>query len=238
VAWGALAWAASVAVKIGVAALLNGPVLAALGHALPEAAYFVTGALYMGVLTGLTEVVFGYVLARRLQYSEYHQGTGYGLGFGAVEALLLGISVLSAGLTVALAPELIPEAARAELTAASWANAGVAPTERVLAIIAHIACGVLIVRSVALRRLGWFWVAFIYKSALDAVAGFEHVTQAVSEWPPWLLEAPFVPVALVGIWLIWDARRGWPAPIADEAAPPGAPAEGEGEASSDDEDRA
>ena len=108
VAWGGLAWVLSVAGKLLLGYLLQPPVLGGLERALPHGAYIAMGAAYLGLLTGVTEVLIGYGIARRLGYRSCEQGRGYGLGFGALEAALMGLLLLSAALTVASTPDALP----------------------------------------------------------------------------------------------------------------------------------
>ena len=91
---GALAWVVTVAVKFALAIPLNPPIYGALTNALPGLPGILLASLYIGSLTGFTEVLLAWLLLRytRLGRVPWQKALGFGVGFGVVEALLLGLS--------------------------------------------------------------------------------------------------------------------------------------------------
>ncbi len=91
---GALAWVVTVAVKFALAIPLNPPIYGALTTALPGLSGILLASLYIGSLTGFTEVLLTWLVLRytRLGRVPWQQALAFGVGFGVVEALLLGIS--------------------------------------------------------------------------------------------------------------------------------------------------
>ena len=208
--WGGGAWAATVAAKVGLALLLNKPLLAFLRGALPRAIYLLIGSVWIGLLTGLTEVLLGYLIAARLRYRSYAQGFGYGLGFGVVEAIIVGFGVLASLLVATLSPDSMAAPTRDAILSGTWSTAAVGPIERVLTLVIHSVSGMLIVRSLAGGGRRDLLAAFLYKTLVDGVAGAEHLTGVTKSWNPWFLELPFVLFAGVGVLLHRRAAARWP----------------------------
>ena len=155
---GALLWVISVAVKVGIAIPLNAPASAALHHVLPRSAADVTFWIYIGLLTGITEVGIFLAMARwfrRRQWS-WEDAASIGVGFGAIEAILLGLALLIA---VAMGKSADP-------------GTLVPVLERSLTIFIHGATAVAAIYAVTRGKWGWFAFAFIYKSGVDAVAAY------------------------------------------------------------------
>ena len=225
-ALGALGWIVTVAVKFAIALPLNAAVLDALNEgSLPA---FVSGPLswiYIGVLTGLTEVLITYVVLRytRLGKVIWERVLSFGIGFGAFEALLLGIGPLLSVLAAILAPATLPVEALSSLTLLNNPLYGFAGVwERFFTILIHIFSNALIFYAVLRREPKWFWLAFAYKSGLDTVAGYAQLSgNLTSPGFIWIIEAF---VAVMGI-LGWVGTR-WIGKRYREAWEAGNPEEG------------
>jgi len=219
---GAALWTVSVAVKMVVAITANKPVEAALHRGLPGFPGQLAFWVYIGLLTGMTECVIFPCLAgfwRRRQW-RWRDAASVGVGFGAFEAALLGVGAMLAGIYGLGSP----------------ATLGVAfapPTERVIALVVHVATAMMLIHAVIARRWGWFWTAFVYKSGVDAVAGYLLISGRSLLANPWLVELGFfAPFALLAVPLLWYLRRQWQesaeAKPAEEASMPPSPASGTG----------
>ena len=172
---GALAWTVGVALKVAWALPLNKRVIAALTAHLGRAGGPASW-VYVGLLTGVFEVGVTWLIVRytRLRRVDRAGATAFGVGFGAIEALLLGLGSL-VGMTAAAFfwSKLPPEAQTAlgAQTTTRW----VIPVpiyERVYALLAHVVSCVLVVEAVQQGKARWFWVSFAYKSAIDASAAW------------------------------------------------------------------
>ncbi len=105
--WGALAWVGSIALKFAWAIPFNGPIYQALTQTLGQTAGQLLFYLYVGALTGIFEVLLVWLLLRytRLGQAIWSDALGFGLAFGAVEAILLGLSSFTNVLLALLSPE-------------------------------------------------------------------------------------------------------------------------------------
>ncbi len=214
---GALLWTGSVAVKFALAIPLN-PVLY-------QAIYvpdhlFAPGSLlfdlYVGALTGLTEVLLTWLLLRytRLGKVGWGKALAFGIGFGAFEALLLGISNFAGALTGMLAPQSVGPAI-GSLVALNNPLYGLASVvERIFTIFVHILSNVLLFYGVAKVQSRWLWVSFAYKSGFDAIAGFAQMWGVAQLSHLWLIEGFVVLFGLAGIWGIRRIGRHYPPQIA------------------------
>ena len=162
---GALLWATAVGVKFLLAALLNRPVLLTLKGHLTYPLFLVAGASYIGLLTGLTEVLI--TLAAGLRWRQMtddaRRAIGIGLGAGAMEAICLGV------VAPLLAGDMSGQGAGTSIAVLTPA------IERLLCIPSHAAVRAMTLYAVMTARWSWFWGAFAMFTAIDGTAGFYHL---------------------------------------------------------------
>jgi len=201
---GALAWIVTVAVKFVWALPVNPRLYPAITGALPGGIGAGLFDLYVGLLTGLTEVAIVWLVMRytRLGRVTWERALAFGIGFGAVEAFLLGLASLATALTALLAPQLIPSAALAQLAVMNDVLYGIAPiVERFFTVWVHIFSNVLIFYAVSRMQVRWFWLAFWFKSLIDAMAGFAQTSGVIATIEGiWAIEAVVVLWGILG-WL-------------------------------------
>ncbi len=205
---GALAWVVTVALKFAWAIPTNTPVSNALSGSLPE---WLTGPifwLYLGALTGVFEVALTWLLLRytRLGRTTWARALAFGIGFGAVEALLLGLLSLGSVLTAVLAPAVIPYEGLAALARLNNPLFGLAPViERIAVVFAHIFSNLLLFYGVQKKQPGWFWLAFAYKTVLDTFAAFAQFWGVDTVGRIWPIEAILIVFGVIGwqgiLWL-------------------------------------
>ena len=123
------------------------------------------------------------------------------------------------GLAAALAPERLPPQLLHSINSGPGSPLAIpAPiVERVIAILIHAFSCLLIVYAVQVKAWKWFWVSFSYKTAVDALAGFIHLTYGLeratgSTLAVWLTEFAFLPFAIGGAWGVWLFRNRWKGP--------------------------
>jgi uncharacterized membrane protein YhfC len=200
---GALAWVVTVVLKFAWAIPINPFVYNGLYDALPEAVAAPLFYLYVGALTGVFEVAIVWLVMRytRLGWVSWNRALAFGIGFGAVEALLLGLSSLGTVLAALVVPNVLPLEALEQVSLLNNVLYGLAPiSERFFTVLVHILANVLIFYAVAQRKPRWFWLALIYKTGIDAVAAFAQLWGLETLAKIWAIEAVVALWGLVG-WL-------------------------------------
>jgi uncharacterized membrane protein YhfC len=202
---GAAAWIGSIILKFIWAGQANTQVYEALTSALPEGVASPVFALYVGSLTGIFEVIGVWLLLRytKLGQVSWKRALAFGIGFGAVEALWLGIGTTASLLTAILAPATLPVGALEQIVRQSSAPYIIAPAwERFFTVVIHIASNVLLFYAIARQQVRWLWVSVAYKTAVDTIAAAASLYGwLASQGGVWAVEAV---VALFGIagWLV------------------------------------
>ncbi len=206
---GGLAWVLAIFLKFTWASAMNGLVYSwtrSLPPILADPAFYI----YVGLLTGIFEGALLWLVLRytRLGKAPWPKPLAFGIGFGATEAIVIGLSSLATMLTALLAPALIPPDAMQQLAAANNFWMGVVPiSERFFTILVHIFAKVLIFYAVATRQARWFWLSFIYMTLIDAVAAWAQL-MGLTNARILLTEAFVAGWGVIG-WLgtRWVARR-------------------------------
>ncbi len=89
--------------------------------------------------------------------------------------------------------------------------------ERVTAIYLHILSCLLIIYAVQVSRWKWFWISFIYKTAIDTIAGYLYLTYGIENLTTtgrWIFEIAILPFGIIGLWgmakfkNIWAIKKG------------------------------
>lgn len=219
---GALAWGVTVALKFAWAIPFNPPIYAACIHMLPSLGVPLF-AVYVGALTGIFEVGLVALLlhATRLGTAAWPRTLAFGIGFGASEALFFGVSSLSstlASMVISVVQPPAPEVS-ARLGNSLWVLAPV--VERLATIFIHLCATVLIFFAVNTRQVRWFWLAFGYKTAVDAVAAaFVHIYGIDTLGHVWTFETLMLLFGVAGwLGLRWLAPRYQALPIREVTAP-------------------
>jgi uncharacterized membrane protein YhfC len=210
-ALGALAWIVTVALKFAWAIPVNTPVYEGLQGLLPETPADLIFYLYVGALTGAFEVALTWLVLRytRLGQVGWGRALAFGIGFGAVEALVLGALSLINVSAALMTPEVLPVAALEQLAQLNNPLFGLAPiTERFFTVLIHIFCNVLLFYGARQRRSRWFWLSFAFKSGIDAVAAFAQLWGVDTLGRIWIIEAVVILWGLLA-WLgtRWVASR-------------------------------
>jgi uncharacterized membrane protein YhfC len=225
--FGALMWIMTVSVKLLVATPLS-PLVSQMLYV--PGALFAPGNLllcfYVGVLTGITEVVLTWLLLRytRLGRVSWAQALAFGIGFGAFEALYQGIPNLTSNLFALAAPHAVSEATLSSLQLLNDPLFGLAPaTDRFAATLVHIFGNVLLFHGVASRQARWLWVSFGLKCLVDAIATFAILLGTHTLAVLWLLEVVLLVIGCTSLWGIIQIHRRYdlaqlPGPAAQTGA--------------------
>lgn len=211
---GALAWITAIILK-GIAALPTDSIIKSLRTLLPVYLSEPLAWIYVGILTGIFEcgmiLLFLYVF-KRLREQSWNEAVGLGLGFGAFEALLLGISSFIVTLLAILIPEQLPKELIGSFQLDTPLIIPVPIIERISTLFIHIFSTVLVVFSFMTKEWKWFWFSFLYKTLVDSIAGAfllsygdENLTVPIL----YALEAIFAFIAIVGILGLRVVKKKW-----------------------------
>ncbi len=210
---GAALWVLTVGLKFAWAIPVNPPVYHALHAALGPLAGDVVAALYVGLLTGVFECGVLYALARAvpaLNRTSSDQALALGTGFGAIEALVIGLSALAAPLLLTIWPDLLPPEQARLVPEIGWASVPIASVERALTILIHIFTVYAVVYAAKAGEMRWFWHAFWLKSGLDAVAAWAQFRLDLADpaqvWP---VEAIISLFAAASVYGTMRLRKRW-----------------------------
>jgi len=169
--------------------------------------------LYVGLRTGLFESVAVLLAFKREGLNDLNvdEAIAFGIGFGALEAIFLGVPSLIQIATFNLYPSIVESLPldqlmqiMAQLNAPTWV-VGAPIIERGFTMMAHVYAILLIYRGVRDEDSRSVLMAVAYKSALDALVPFMQ----------WLLsDGGFGMVYVVEVWVVfmglvglWGSRR-------------------------------
>ncbi len=223
--WGALFWAFTVALKFAFAIPVNTPLSQLLGisYQNPLAISNIIFYIYVGALTGIFEVLVAWLVLRNrpLGRASWTQALAFGVGFGAFEALLLGLLSLGNSIGVLLAPDSLHIATLGAMASNNEVLFGIAPVvERISVIMAHVFTCVAIFYAIAVRQPKWMWMAVLYKTVLDAPAGLAQFIGMNTLEKLWAIEGVILLIGLVGLWASWRISLRYPAPGEEATVPP------------------
>ena len=223
--WGALFWAFTVALKFAFAIPVNTPLSQLLGvsYQNPLSVGNIIFYIYVGALTGIFEVLVAWLVLRKraLGRASWKQALAFGVGFGAFEALLLGLLALTQSVGVLLSPDTLPIYTLGSMANNNNVLFAIAPVvERISVIFAHVFTCVAIFYAIAVRQPKWMWMAVLYKTVLDAPAGLAQFTGLNTLDKLWALEGVILLIGLVGLWAAWRISQRYPAPGEQATLPP------------------
>jgi uncharacterized membrane protein YhfC len=210
---GALFWVLTVAVKFIVAIPVNPLLFRMLGVSYEtifspaNLIYY----LYIGALTGIFEAGLAWLILSRTRWGKanWNQALVFGIGFGVIEAFLLGGMGMASALVGMFSPDALPISALGGLANNATLSMALAPVcERLFVIFAHIFACVLIFHAINSGEAKWGWLAVLYKTLLDAPAGFAAFWGVGTTAKLWTIEGIIAIFGLIGLWgTIWIARR-------------------------------
>jgi uncharacterized membrane protein YhfC len=142
--------------------------------------------VYAVLAAGIVEETGRYIAMRFLVQRTGHPGTAvaYGLGHGGLESILTGGLGMLSALTLALlfndgvlqqfivGPKAMPTLTQvhAQFLHLTFFTASIAGLERLIAIGLHIALSLMVWRAVALRRIGFLFLAIVLHALADTGA--------------------------------------------------------------------
>jgi uncharacterized membrane protein YhfC len=215
---GAGLWVVAVILKIIFALLTNVAVLGFMKKSLSYPLLVVGGGLYVGLQSSLCEI--GLTLLAVLFWRKLGEGAeraiGIGVGAGAFEAVLLGLSSLTAMVALLAGvpgTEKVREGIEtaAAVTPVFWL---LGPAERVIAILCHSSSRALVLLGVTARKPSMVFSGFLIFTLLDGIAGAAHVSGKMGEISMWWIELALLPFALASLPILkWCYTRPPPTSI-------------------------
>lgn len=118
-------------------------------------------ALFLGVTAGLAEELGRYIVMQLFMKKNrnFVSAIAFGIGHGGIEAILLvGINGL-----------LSLFISTTGVTAGYVLASGV---ERIFAMAIHIACSIIVMKGIILKKIRWLMLAFFLHSIVDAIVVF------------------------------------------------------------------
>jgi uncharacterized membrane protein YhfC len=184
--------------------------------------------LYIGLLTGITEVLLVWLVLRysRLGSASWKMALAFGIGFGVFEAFLLGVNgVVNLQLTAQSDLNTLSRSTWTNILLAGNPLVGLAPiSERFFTILIHIFCNVALFYGVNKNEWRWLLIAFLIKTGVDTVAGFAQNWGSL--YDPihiWLFEGIIIAfglLSLAGIYWIFKRYPDIPIKIPEGKKPP------------------
>ncbi len=207
---GGLFWLITVGLKLAFATGVNAAVYTSLRSSLGPGVGNLVFYLYVGALTGVFEVGLTYAVLRgtKLGKVDWAHALAFGAGFGALEAILLGLSPLVAVIAALASPSTLSLAALEQLARLNNFFYAIMPVwERFFTIWVHIFSNVLLFYAVLTHRPRWFWLAFGFKTLFDSVAAYAQISGITTLGFLWTIEAVVAVFGLLGWWGVTKLRR-------------------------------
>jgi uncharacterized membrane protein YhfC len=210
---GAGLWAVAVILKILCALLTNVVVLGFLKKTLSYPFLIVGGGLFVGIQSSLCEI--GLTLLAVFFWRKLGEGAGraigIGIGAGSFEAVLLGLSSLTAMVALLAGvpgTEKVREGIEtaAAVTPVFWL---VGPAERIIAIPCHASSRALVLLGATARKPMMVVYGFILFTVLDGIAGAAHVSGKMGQFSIWWIELAVLPFALISIPILRWCYARW-----------------------------
>ncbi len=199
---GGACWVGAIVLKFGFAAIFNQRVKVVVEGIFKGLTGNIVYYIYTGLLTGIFEcgmVLLFLFIIKSLKEMDFEETVAFGIGFGAIEAIVLGFSSIVSVTMIALFPESMPAKVLNMIDPSKLWVIPAPIVERISAIIIHIFSTALIVYAFLTKRFRWFWASFVYKTFVDSIAAWFSLNGyggKVTEL--YLLELEFVIIALFG----------------------------------------
>lgn len=218
---GAIFWVVAIAIKVIMDLTISRPFYDWLGNTLPiDAAVIVTG-LYLGLRTGILEngAVYLGTLYTKLKNMSFDDAVAVGIGFGGIEALVLGALSLINAIALILNPNLFLMLPYSTQQQFELSFIPIPVIERLAVLFAHVFATVLTIYAVKLADLKWLLAAVVYKTLIDGpLPIFTHYLSNLGTGMYYLIELYLIVLAVIGLYgLYWFSKKYGGAAPAPEA---------------------
>lgn len=206
---GFLAWIVSVGLKLAWSILSNKNIIEYLEKKFPSKFSGPITWMYIGSLTGIFECgisVLFVLFTPTLFDANWQDIIGFGIGFGAIEAIILGLISLSFTIYFLIKPSLVKKELQKR-----WGTYKKYPftaistpiVERAATIPIHAFASILIVIAVQQKEYYLFLLSFLFKSFVDSVAAWSHFKLDITNWKKpiqiWSVESLIITFGVLSI---------------------------------------
>ncbi len=204
--YGGIVWLIAIAIK-GVMDYTLSPFLYDYFSLYGILALLVASGVYVGLRTGLLEsgISYLFVIRSRLRRVGWKEAVSFGVGFGAAEAIFLGLSSFTSILVLVMFPSIIESLPMEyQLQLISQLELGTeiifAPIlERAFVLIAHVFAAALVFMAVRSRKIGYLVLSILYKTLLDGILPWLSYTMGAYDIVSiYLMEIPIIIIGLIG----------------------------------------
>jgi uncharacterized membrane protein YhfC len=212
VAWkyfgfGALLWAIAIGIKLLMDFTVTTPFYLFL-YSYGALVALIGLSLYVGLRTGLLESGLSYLGVKHTSFRtmNLHQALAFGIGFGAFEAIALGVQTLLNLIVLILDPALfatLSPSQQASLNAPTII-AFAAIIERAFVLLIHIFTSVLVVLSVTAKMIRYLVYSILFKTLVDGM--LPVLTTYIDTSAVAGVYAIEVPIVLLGVIALFGIR--------------------------------
>jgi uncharacterized membrane protein YhfC len=200
---GAMTWVVAVFLKFIFSVLFNGTVYQnLLGSATLLSFQGLVFVVYFGCLTGIFEVLLVYLFVRfsKVDETEWKTALAFGIGFGGVEALVFGVSSFMGVVSAIFGANGLSLSALESMSLSNNPLFYTAPiSERFFTVLIHICATLLIFYAVYRNQQKWMWLAFVYKTLIDALGAYaQFAGLTTSLGALWMVEAVVMVFGILG----------------------------------------
>jgi uncharacterized membrane protein YhfC len=205
--FGALIWAIAIGIKLAMDLTITTPFylfLSSYGALVALAGL----SLYVGLRTGLLESGLSYLAVAKTGFRTMkgEQALAFGIGFGAIEAIVLGGQTLLNLAALIIYPQLIALLPPAQQAALDLPTIVVfaAILERAFVLLIHVFTSVLVVYSVMAKMIRYLVYSILFKTLVDGMLpGLTSVFDASIVSGIYAIE---VPIAALGVIAFFGTR--------------------------------
>lgn len=169
--------------------------------------------LYIGLRTGFFESGFSYVGIKKTKFRKMNlsQAIAFGVGFGGIEAIILGFMSFINVIILWMMPSLVDALPAAVQATLDMPTIVVLPAiaERFFTLFIHVFASLLVVLAVAKKRMGYLWMSIAFKSLVDGIIpALTHFFDISTLSGMFLVEIPIFMLAVVSYFGIkWAMRK-------------------------------
>ncbi len=209
--YGAVLWAVAIGIKVIMDFTITQPLNSFALSVPPIVVALSVMSLYYGLRTGILECGIPYVAVIKTKLSRvtYDEAVAMGLGFGGIEAILLGAYALYSTFLLVQPYEALGMIPFFSFDPQALLAIPIPIVERAFILASHIFATVLVVYAVRRAELKWLCASIVYKTVGDgALIPLKLYLGGMGLYGVWLIELFYggmAIIALIGLW--WLKKR-------------------------------